>query len=297
MSRLVPVVLLGLTALAVAAPVPDVKKNQWLISMGDDLYLFTEGDEKPTKLTDGKGKYDYPAWSPDGKRIAYCAEQENHSQIHTMDADRKKVVQLTRGEQNHYAPNWHPDGKTIAFYREAGRDRVCEICTVNGKDGKDLAVLNSSEDHNPVFSPDGKTIAFVAARKEGYTLYTMDNDGKNRTRLVEQPVFSIAVSPTWSPDGKQIAFTLRSGKGYELHTVEPDGRGLTPLTKFGEHKMASSPSWSPNGKRLSFLLGDFSKGAENPCSLWVMDANGENQKELLRLEGSGLFNRAVWRPR
>jgi TolB protein len=297
MSRLVPLALLVMAALAAAAPVPIVKKNQWLISMDDDLYLFTEGDEKPTKLTDGKGRYKAPTWSPDGKRIAFCSSKSEHSQIYIMDADGKNVSQLTHSKQNHYAPNWSPDGQTIAFCRDARKDRICEICTLNVKDGKDLKVLSNSNEYEPVFSPDGKSIAVVAARKDEYAIYTMDADGKNMTRLVEQPVFSPAMVPAWSPDGKQLAVTLSVDNGYELHLVQPDGRGQKAVTKFGSHKIARCPSWSPNGKQLSFLLGDLSEDAKTPCSLWVMDATGDSQKQLLRLEGFALFNTAQWRPR
>jgi WD40-like Beta Propeller Repeat len=69
------VVLIALAAATLAAPVPKVPVNQWLIAMEEDLFLFTEGDEKPTKLTDGKSRYQYPAWSPDGKRIAFSTNK------------------------------------------------------------------------------------------------------------------------------------------------------------------------------------------------------------------------------
>lgn len=300
MSRLATVVLVALAASVVAAPVPVVKKGQWLISMNDDLYLFTEGDEKPTKLTDGKGQYDDADWSADGKRIAFCSKKDGYSHICTADADGKNVVQLTQGPQKLYGPNWSSDGKRIAFYREVGDNRkMCQICAVSSKDGTDLEVLSDSDDYNPVFSPDGKTIAFISQRGDGYELYTMGANGKNQTRLVSEPVASIAIVPAWSPAGKQIACTLRKGKGFELHLVNADGTGATTLTQFGEHKIARSPSWSPNGKRVSFVLDDFSEGTANPCSLWVIDANGENQKELLRLgtDASRLLTKALWRPK
>jgi Tol biopolymer transport system component len=299
MPRLIAVVLVILTASVVAAPVPRLKKNQWLISMEGDLYMFTEGDEKPTKLTDGKVKYSDPAWSPDGKHIAYCAAKEGSRQIFRMDADGKNVVQLTHTQHHHSAPNWSPDGVRIAFAREAGEDRVCGICTLDAADGKDLKVLSTSDESTPVFSPDGNSIAGVAQREAEYAVYTMNADGKNLTRLVRQPVFSIAMVPAWSLDGKQIAVTLLVEDGYELHLVQPDGRGLKAVTKFGNRKTARSPSWSPNGKQLSFLLGDRSDDTKDPCSLWVMDANGENPKELLKLgaDAAPLFTTAHWRPR
>jgi len=293
---LIAAVLVALAAVTLAAPVPRAQVNQWLIAMDGDLFLFTEGDEKPTKLTDGKSRYEDPAWSPDGKRIAYSSNKSDHSQIYVMDADGKNVTQLTHSEQNHYAPNWSPDGRTIAFHREGVKDN--EICTVNAKDGKDFQILSNSEDFDPVFSPDGKTIAFVTAREPGeYMLYTMDEDGQHATKLIDYSVFSPAARPAWSPDGKRIAFPLETENGFELHLVRPDGRELRAITKFGHNKVERSPSWSPDGKKLSFLLYDYSDEGKGHESLWVMDANGDNPKELLKLGRGHIYPIAQWRPK
>jgi TolB protein len=128
-------------------------------------------------------------------------------------------------------------------------------------------------------------------------LFTMDADGKHVTKLIDQPVFSPAACLAWSPDGKRIAFPLETEDGFELHLVRPDGRELKAITKFGQDKMARSPSWSPNGKRLSILLKDYSEGTKKYQSLWVMDANGDNPKELLNLGCDDLFPVAQWRPK
>lgn len=298
MSRLAVFALVSLTASIIAAPVPVVKKNQWVLALDSHLYLFTEGDDKPTKLTAGEAVYDKPAWSPDGKRIAFRARKNGNDQVCVMNADGKNVVELTQGEQDHFDPSWSPDGRTIAFTRNVGVRKSRQICTVSAKDGSNLTVVSSSDDHCPTYSPDGKTIAFVAARERKYWTYTMTADGKDAERLVEQPVFSTAIVPAWSPDGTQIATTLSLGEGDELHLVRPDGRGLTALTKFGKGKMARCPSWSIDGKRLSFVLDDSTLRTKSTHALWVMDANGNNQKELLQMgSADGLFlPKAQWRP-
>lgn len=295
MKRLVSVALVALTAPLLAAPVPKVSVNQWLIAMDGSLFLFTEGDKEPRKLTDGTGLaksgFSQPLWSPDGRRIAFsAAAKDGGYHIFTMDADGKNIRQITRGETPHYAPNWSPDGERLAFYRDDPEvNSPSEICTVNAKDGKDLKAISNLGDYNPAFSPDGKTIVFISNRGEYYHLYTMDADGDRTTKLIGQSVFSPVVFPAWSPDGKQITFALWAGTheegGAEICVVQPDGKGLTVVTQFGENRWANSPSWSPDGKRISFLLDDDSENGEASCSLWVMDVNGKNRKELLRLKG------------
>lgn len=282
-----------------AAPVPVVKKHQWALAIDGHLFLYAEGDDKPVKLTDGKGVYNHPAWSPDGMRIAFRSRRDGYDQIYVMDADGKNVVQLTHGKLPSDGPNWSPDGRIIAFSRSVAPKEPDQICTIDAADGTGLVVLSSSDDFAPVFSPNGKTIAFVTGREKEYMLYTMAADGQDAARLVDRAVFSPATPAAWSPDGERLAVTLSDEEGNELYLVRPDGSELTPLTKFGKGKMARCPSWSPDGKRLSFVLEDDTEGAKSPYSLWVMDADGGNQKELLKLDNTdGLFHpSALWRPR
>ena len=56
-----------------------------------------------------------PAWSPDGSRIAFCADRDGDQEIYAMDASGQKVTQLTDNNRDDFAPSWSPDGRHIAF--------------------------------------------------------------------------------------------------------------------------------------------------------------------------------------
>ena len=56
-----------------------------------------------------------PAWSPDGKRIAFYSERDGNAEIYVMNADGTGVTRLTRHERGRRLPAWSPDGRTISF--------------------------------------------------------------------------------------------------------------------------------------------------------------------------------------
>ncbi|MEO2088806.1 MAG: LpqB family beta-propeller domain-containing protein, partial [Gemmataceae bacterium] len=234
-----------------------------------------------------------PAWSPDGKQIAFCSNRDGWNHIYIMDADGQNVKQITKGDRNCYAPSWKPDGKLIAFNRKGGRRD--EICTVSPT-GEDLQVLSASDDVLPAYSPDGKSIAFVSGRDEeaGWGLYRMDADGKNAKRLADNKVSEVYASPSWSPDGKWIAFFFPVGDGQEIHLIKADGTDQKMLTK--SEKKAIDPAWSPDGKRIAFIIQEMGDAWKTQIrtALWVMDADGGNQKHLLEMD---ILSTVAWRPK
>lgn len=218
-----------------------------------------------------------------------------------MDADGKNVKQLTHTKLDSDEPSWSHDGKTIAFSRsnENGNGRQ-EICTVNAADGKNLRVLSNVDGWNPQFSPDGKFITFASVQdSDGQMICTMDTDGKNAKKLVRYDQLG-EVSHTWSPDGKCLAFGQCNGDS-QIYVIQPDGDGLKAVTSFDKDQVpaVSGPSWSPDGKRISFVRHDLPDGEGGGIqrSLWVIDVDGQNQKELLRVDRKSNLLSARWRPR
>jgi dipeptidyl aminopeptidase/acylaminoacyl peptidase len=156
-------------------------------------------------------------------------------------------------------------------------------------DGSGRKLLISGAD--PVLSPDGKQIAFVAPTEENKRivgLYVMNLNGSGRKRLAERASGEMALAPSWSPDGKRIAFCtvmgpdkVRAARGGllfqkpQLYFVDADGLNLKRL----EAVEGLMPVWSPDGKRLLFtrLLEEARR-----CSLCVVDADGTNERELIR---------------
>ncbi len=69
-------------------------------------------------LTDNPFSDAYPAWSPDGTRIAFVSDRDGKPNIYVMDADGKNQKRLTNNDTMNYWPAWSPDSKKIAFLSE-----------------------------------------------------------------------------------------------------------------------------------------------------------------------------------
>ncbi len=75
-------------------------------------------------ITNNSADNSTPAWSPDGKQIAFTSTRDGRSQINVMNPDGSGVRRVSQGDAKDFSPTWSPDGNWIAFgsFREGSTD-------------------------------------------------------------------------------------------------------------------------------------------------------------------------------
>ena len=257
---------------------------------GDALCVMNPDGSDSTDLASG-GRIDYPAWSPDGTRIAFMQGMGALTEeIHVVNADGTGEHRLSNPSAQDFFPAWSPDGSRIVY--QGASDSNADIYVMNADGtGRINLTWSAKEDTWPSWSPDGTKILFHSLRSlvlhpaatgpkllpESYEVMVMNADGSGVTNLSLSPASDWY--PCWSPDGTKIAFQSdRDGVG-EIFSMNSDGSGQRNLTN--NPALDGGPSWSPDGTRIAFL----SNRDGNP-EIYVMNADGTGQTRLT--------NNTVW---
>lgn len=238
------------------------------------LYRVTlEGVE--TRLTRENYAATHPAWSPDGKLIAFNAREAGREEIFVMDADGSNVRQLTENAGNNYYPSWSPDSKQIAF--ASNRNGSFQVFVMQA-DGANVRPLTdgTKRAEKPAWSNDGSEIAIMLVEGNNAEVYAVRADASSMRRLTNHPANDF--NPAWSPDDKRIAFNSSRAGDHEIFVMDWDGSNVRQLTN--ATGWSEKPAWSPDGTKIAFY-----SNRDGDADIYVMDADGENVTRLTTAKG------------
>lgn len=251
-----------------------------------------------------------PALSPDGQTVAFVRDGGENG-VYLVDIDGSNERLIFSGRARLSAPKWSPDGAWIVFTRgdeyiecyqmgfacvtkgqlppgmEINESEMPLVRQYNyklaridhdGNNYRDLATLESAR------AADWNEAGIVYQSAAGLQITRDTPDAENRL-VVFDYLKPHDYDPDWQPQGGKIVYMGKEGGHWEIFTINPDGSGQTALTRpvttlVDEIPSNVAPAWSPDGQHIFFLSNRTNSHTAGPWRLWVMDADGSNQRAL-----------------
>ena len=226
-----------------------------------------------------------PAWSPDGRKLAYVSFEGSQSSIYVQELRTGIRDRVSSREGINGAPVFSPDGRMLALTlsRDQGNLDVYML---------DLATQrlmrltrHSAIDTEAVWAPDGDSIYFTSGRTGGPQVYRVEARPGGR---VERITFegSYNARPRISPDGDRLAVVHDDRGNYRIALVDPD-TGLTQVLSNGS--LDESPDFAPNGALIIYATLEGGRGV-----LASVSTDGRIRQQIASVAGQ--VREPVWSP-
>ncbi|HYC31383.1 MAG TPA: protein kinase [Gemmatimonadales bacterium] len=237
----------------------------WLLRRGDD-----DAGRPPitrlTQITFDEAVEEYPAWSPDGRRLVFSRTVDGYRNLFLREYPSGEERQLTRGRRDDIQASWSPDGRTIAMVRSSLPSGKLEpgdvlgwyfeggdVWAVDVESGKETQLVAGA--FNPSWSPDGTRLAVDASLTGPHRIWISDAAGRDLRQVTDDSSEVVAhTTPRWSPDGRHIVFrrlltTVRS----DIAVAAVETGAIRMVTR--DDVLDADPVWSPSGRYIYFTSG------------------------------------------
>ena len=221
-----------------------------------------------------------PAWSPNGKRLAFVHQPDAvHGTVRIRNADgsvTRTGVPADAYTDGTHALAWSPDGTRIAF---AYDDRMW---LMNVAAPHRPRVISRHDGTAPSWSPDSRRIAYTAPDTEGYAdIHIVRADGTGHVNLTGTPSYA-EDGAEWSPDGRSFVYFSWTGET-GIYVIDSDG---TDERIVGSTFRDAPPTWSPTGSRIAFA------GDDGTVAITASTAGGSRG-----IAGTAVALQMDWQPR
>jgi TolB protein len=263
-------------------PTPDkIEKAQFRVTLDGRVLVVKDGNiwlltQDAFKQLSSGGKSRQPAWSPDGRLVAFVKNNGSSSDLWVMNGDGSGAHAITQnggggGKLTNWAfqPAWSPDGRQLAYVSEETTfDLALWVINPDGSGRRLLASLDSYTGgiDTPTWSPDGARIAFTAYRNGMPQIWSLVLKTSAWAQLSKNAAG--AYDAAWSPDGAHLAYVGRESGKNDVWVIDENGANPVRITTNG---WSRSPAWSPDGSRLGYL-----DGTGGSFDFWMVKVTPQN---------------------
>ncbi|MBU3947322.1 MAG: Tol-Pal system beta propeller repeat protein TolB [Proteobacteria bacterium] len=249
-----------------------------------EIYICDFDGTNVRQFTKNKAITLFPAWSSDGKWLAYTSYLKGNPDLYIKNIANNSISSVAKKGIN-ITPSWMPGQFALAATLSYSGDQDIYLMTGDGKIIKKLTNSTGS-DVSPAFSPNGKKMAFVSSRSGTPQIYIQDIDTGAVQRLTFNGRYN--TQPCWSHKGDKIVYCGMDEGRHNIYIIGLDGKAPVQLTHNEGNN--ESPSWSPDGSLIVF-----SSTREGPSRIYVMTSYGTDQRRLFAI--SGEQTNPKWSPR
>ena len=233
-----------------------------------------------TQFTSTEGVEQFPAWSPDGKSIAFAHDVGAIRKLFVKDIGADEAVPLTSGDHDDLEPTWTSNGKRVLFVRarEAGRriepGDVFSAYEPNDGDIWSVDVATHAEAklvdnaYGPDVSADGRALAYDAGREGQHRIWRADVTGQNPHQVTSDSSSAVIdVQPRWSPDGHRIVYQRVERTHFDIAIADAETNQSQVVTRDVYRKI--QPAWAHDGRAILY-----SSDAGGGMNIWRLPLDG-----------------------